>query len=574
MARAVFQVVTLPTDPPVADIRIARGPGLSLPVTEETSSLIHISIELFYAAEAGDLEKVRYWLAEGADLNSRDGLSNSQKNGDYTSNAENLSAAGGRALGAIISKIHSLKEFGIKTYEKLYVSCIVPILDYCSSVWGFKDLNCVDTVQNKAIRYFLGVHKFAPKLAINGDVGWLPSKERRWCNMVRYWNRLMDMDNSRLCKRVFLWDYELSTNNWSTSVRTIMSLVGMDDNFQQMLKCDVNSDNTIIASFSFQNGYTPLYTAVKGGFINIVKLLLDREDIDPNKKNVYNGDTSLHSAARCGHLNIVQLLLERADIDPNRENKDNGDTPLHSAVSGGNVDIIKFLLKRADIDPNRKNKIHACVQQVCIALRFYASGSFLQVIGDTMGYDKATVSRAVNDVTNALLDVKDNFIQWPKDINSKNRMKCGFHRQMNFPNVLGCIDCTHIKIQGPSEDEAAFVNRKGFHSVNVQAGNLPIYLLTGQGQPMIPTSSTHQTYVTTWRQTTEDLQTVRMKPEKVCRVFGACAVLHNIALTRNEPLEDVCGVHVQQDQPVQVPNFEGEQDGRHIREHIARVFFN
>lgn len=65
-----------------------------------------------------------------------------------------------------------------------------------------------------------------------------------------------------------------------------------------------------------------------------------------------------------------------------------------------------------------------------------------------------------------------------------------------------------------------------------------------------------------------------MKPEKVCRVFGACAVLHNIALTRNEPLEDVCGVHVQQDQPVQVPNFEGEQDGRHIREHIARVFFN
>ena len=29
---------------------------------------------------------------------------------------------------------------------------------------------------------------------------------------------------------------------------------------------------------------------------------------------------------------------------------------------------------------------------------------------------------------------------------------------------------------------------------------------------------------------------VRMKPEKVCRVFGACAVLHNISLTRNEPV--------------------------------------
>ena len=95
---------------------------------------------------------------------------------DYTLNVGNLAAAGGRALGAIISKIHSLKEFGIKTYEKLYSACVVPILDYCSSVWGYKDFSCVDTVQNKSIRYFLGVHKFAPNLAINGDVGWLPFK--------------------------------------------------------------------------------------------------------------------------------------------------------------------------------------------------------------------------------------------------------------------------------------------------------------------------------------------------------------------------------------------------------------
>ncbi|CAC5425291.1 HARBI1 [Mytilus coruscus] len=211
-------------------------------------------------------------------------------------------------------------------------------------------------------------------------------------------------------------------------------------------------------------------------------------------------------------------------------------------------------------------------QQVCIALRFYASGSFLQVIGDTMGYDKATVSRAVNDVTNALIDVKDNFIQWPKDINSKNRMQCGFHRQMNFPNVLGCSDCTHVRIKGPSEDEEAFANRKRHHSVNVQA------VCDYEGQ--VDTKSrdnccrqTHSSYELKIVKS-EPVFKVRMKPEKVCRVFGACAILHNIALTRNEPLDDVCDVDVHQDQPVQVPPFEGEQDSRHIREHIARVFFN
>ena len=130
----------------------------------------------------------------------------------------------------------------------------MPIPDYSSSVSGYKDFSCVDTVQNKSIRYFLGVHKFAPNLAISGDVVWLPSKERRWCNILRYWNLLMDMDNTRLCKQVFLWDYEISTNNWSSSVRTIMSLVGMTEHFQQMLKCDITSAKTDFWIVIRQNG--------------------------------------------------------------------------------------------------------------------------------------------------------------------------------------------------------------------------------------------------------------------------------------------------------------------------------
>ncbi|CAC5359658.1 HARBI1 [Mytilus coruscus] len=52
-----------------------------------------------------------------------------------------------------------------------------------------------------------------------------------------------------------------------------------------------------------------------------------------------------------------------------------------------------------------------------VTLRFLATGSFLQVVGDT----------------------------------------------------IGAIDGTHVRIQAPSEDEPSFVNRKGVHSVNVQA---------------------------------------------------------------------------------------------------------
>lgn len=52
---------------------------------------------------------------------------------------------------------------------------------------------------------------------------------------------------------------------------------------------------------------------------------------------------------------------------------------------------------------HRSNHALPRLQQVLIALRFYASGSFLQVIGDTAGVDNSTVSRVVTNVSNALI---------------------------------------------------------------------------------------------------------------------------------------------------------------------------
>ena len=90
-------------------------------------------------------------------------------------------------------------------------------------MWCYKDYSAIDSVQNRSLRYCLGVHRFAPKLAINGDVGWLPAKERRWYNMLCYANRLMNMDDSRICKNIFLWDYSICVNNWGAEIKGIMN---------------------------------------------------------------------------------------------------------------------------------------------------------------------------------------------------------------------------------------------------------------------------------------------------------------------------------------------------------------
>ena len=88
-------------------------------------------------------------------------------------------------------------------------------------------------------------------------------------------------------------------------------------------------------------------------------------------------------------------------------------------------------LVAGDISCNtRRNQALPPLHQVLIALRFYASGSFLQVVGDTFGVDKSTVSRAIT----ALIVKQPCFIKWrillPRRISLCNRMPWRNPRQI------------------------------------------------------------------------------------------------------------------------------------------------
>lgn len=134
-------------------------------------------------------------------------------------------------------------------------------------------------------------------------------------------------------------------------------------------------------------------------------------------------------------------------------------------------DSIMYLsdLLRDKLERLTRRKTSLTVEEkVMIALRFFASGSHLQVIGDTMGHDKAKISRVIRQVADALVEMKDTFIKWPQTPEKLNSIKNGFYQKAGFPNVVGCIDGTHVPIQAPVDDEPSFVNRKGFHSINVQ----------------------------------------------------------------------------------------------------------
>ena len=157
---------------------------------------------------------------------------------DFNVTSKVLADSGGRALGALYSKYKSNNGFGFKTYTKLYHSGVAPIIDYNSSIWGFGEHDCINSIQNRAIRLYLGLHRFAPNCAINGDMGWAPSKIRRHSNIIRFWNRIVNIDENRLTKKVFRWDKSFKHVNWCYELALMLNTVSMFDSFTE--ECPIN----------------------------------------------------------------------------------------------------------------------------------------------------------------------------------------------------------------------------------------------------------------------------------------------------------------------------------------------
>ena len=104
------------------------------------------------------------------------------------------------------------------------------------------------------------------------------------------------------------------------------------------------------------NRRTPLSYAAERGHETVVKILLAQDDVDIEVKD-YKGRTPLSFAAEKGHETVVKMLLAQDEVDI--EAKDNeGRAPLRFAAANGHVGVVKLLLARNDVDPNTRDKQH------------------------------------------------------------------------------------------------------------------------------------------------------------------------------------------------------------------------
>lgn len=124
-----------------------------------------------------------------------------------------------------------------------------------------------------------------------------------------------------------------------------------------ILENDINKVKRYVKNLRFDINYknlttrsTGLITAAKSDeYFEIFQLLLSREDISINSKNIF-GNTAFLNAAKYGAAKIINELLKREDVDINAT-----DTTGCNALFTNSPEVLKILLTETDIDVNVKN---------------------------------------------------------------------------------------------------------------------------------------------------------------------------------------------------------------------------
>lgn len=101
-----------------------------------------------------------------------------------------------------------------------------------------------------------------------------------------------------------------------------------------------------------------------------------------------------------------------------------------------------------------------------LTLWVLANQESFRCVADRFGLSRGHAHTVFIKTIKKMYEARKRYIKWPQSLRDTVRDFTAL-RANPFPNVVGCVDGTHILISGPRADDS-FYNRKGTHSMLVQ----------------------------------------------------------------------------------------------------------
>lgn len=132
--------------------------------------------------------------------------------------------------------VYNQLDLKIKDKCKLFDTLVAPILHYGAEVFGFNEGKSIEKVHCKFLRKVLCVRKSTNLDAVYGELGRYPLAIHRKIIMIKYWFKILNLDNNCILKKIYNMlkedaDNGLSYNNknWAFHIKTMLNQIGMSN---------------------------------------------------------------------------------------------------------------------------------------------------------------------------------------------------------------------------------------------------------------------------------------------------------------------------------------------------------
>ena len=146
--------------------------------------------------------------------------------------------------------------------------------------------------------------------------------------------------------------------------------------------------------------------------------------------------------------------------------------------------LVNFRMSREDfsdllqkvklyISPNpnsfRPDAVSAA-KKLAMTLYYLKGQGSLRTTGDRFGVAPSTLSLVIRQVCQTIVKVlSSKVIRFPTSEHELRELIARFENKFGFPQVVGCLDCTHIPIKQPVENSQDYFCHEMRYSLNVQA---------------------------------------------------------------------------------------------------------
>ena len=147
------------------------------------------------------------------------------------------------AVAQINKSLRHLHDLELEVLINIFDTQVKPILLYGAEVWGMcNDTSVIENVHLNAWKRFLNVPFLTPNALVHDDTGRHELYIRSIICNIRYWLKILKMNDSRYVKKVYNMMLNRSTaNSWTNQIKDILYNLNLSEYREnQLVENEIN----------------------------------------------------------------------------------------------------------------------------------------------------------------------------------------------------------------------------------------------------------------------------------------------------------------------------------------------